>query len=200
MSLSRKMTKNPRSFLFVNPEKCIGCSLCEYACSWEKEKAFNPLNSRIRIVRVSPFITLAMTCILCEDAPCISSCPRDALSRSEETGTILVNQGRCDGCAWCIAACPYGAIRYDPNVKAVVICDLCDGNPRCKEICPEEALEFATSEEEMSKAWDSARNRWFEEAEKIMRLSKGEKVNIFKDAAEIMERIDNKLRELIPSK
>ncbi len=194
-------TKKPRSFLFVYPEKCVGCSLCEYACSWEKEKEFNPLKSRIRIVRASPFITLAMTCILCEDAPCISSCPREVLSRSEDTGAIVVvHQGRCDGCSWCIEACPYGAIGYNPDTKTVTICDMCDGNPRCKEICPEEALDLAASEEEMSKAWESARARWIEEAEKILRLSKGEKINIFKDAATIMERIDKKVKELISSK
>jgi indolepyruvate ferredoxin oxidoreductase alpha subunit len=33
-------------------DKCVGCDICEYACSFEKEKVFNPLKSRIRSVRI----------------------------------------------------------------------------------------------------------------------------------------------------
>ena len=40
-----------RKFVSADPDKCVGCQICEYACSWTKEKAFNPLKSRIRVVR-----------------------------------------------------------------------------------------------------------------------------------------------------
>ena len=42
-----------RKFVSVDPEKCVGCQICEYVCSWTKEKAFNPMKSRIRVVRVN---------------------------------------------------------------------------------------------------------------------------------------------------
>ena len=32
-----------RKFVSVDPDKCVGCQICEYACSWAKEKAFNPM-------------------------------------------------------------------------------------------------------------------------------------------------------------
>jgi indolepyruvate ferredoxin oxidoreductase alpha subunit len=34
-------------------DKCVGCNICEYACSFEKEKVFNPLKSRIRSIRIN---------------------------------------------------------------------------------------------------------------------------------------------------
>ncbi|TRO44108.1 hypothetical protein E2P42_01790, partial [Candidatus Bathyarchaeota archaeon] len=35
-----------RKFVSVDTEKCVGCQICEYVCSFTKEKAFNPMKSR----------------------------------------------------------------------------------------------------------------------------------------------------------
>ena len=68
-----------RKFVSTDPEKCVGCQICEYACSFTKEKAFNPLKSRIRVVRVNQLANMAVTCRLCEDPACVAACPRDCL-------------------------------------------------------------------------------------------------------------------------
>ena len=47
-------------FVNCDPQKCVGCDICEYACSWEKEKVFNPLKSRIRAIRLDPFSNVAI--------------------------------------------------------------------------------------------------------------------------------------------
>ena len=188
-------------FLSVNPEKCVGCSICEFACSWEKEAVLNPLKSRIRIIRGPPFIHLATTCRQCEDTPCITACPKDALFQSEETGAILVDDKKCDGCNWCLEACEYGAIRYDRDVNTVVICDLCDGNPKCKEMCPEEAIDFVAEESDIVKAWVAASKKWIDASEKLVNMTKGGGAAEFlADSKEIMERIDEKYRELFARK
>jgi len=114
-----------RKFVSADPNKCIGCCVCEYACSMVKEKTFNPTKSRIRAVRLNPLVNLAITCRLCEDPPCVAACPRDALTQSEETGIIMVDDEACNGCGWCIEACDYGAIMLHPETKVVYICDLC---------------------------------------------------------------------------
>jgi len=155
-----------RKFVSADPDKCVGCGVCEYTCAFEKEKAFNPLKSRIRTVRLHPLINLAVTCRLCEDAPCVAACPRDALEQSEETGVILVDEEKCNGCGWCIEACDYGAITLHPEKRVVVVCDLCDGEPKCVEWCPEEALDFVTRDILAQKARRAVVKKLFQEAMK----------------------------------
>ncbi len=134
-------------FVVSDTEKCTGCQICEYVCSAVKEKGFNPLLSRIRSVRVEPAFNTAVTCHLCEDPPCVRACPKKALSRDEKTGVIRVDEDKCIGCAWCIETCEFSAIVLHPVKKKVVVCDLCNGDPKCILHCPMEALHLATSEE-----------------------------------------------------
>ncbi|MEM2922634.1 MAG: 4Fe-4S dicluster domain-containing protein, partial [Candidatus Bathyarchaeia archaeon] len=129
-----------------------------------KEKAFNPLKSRIRTVRLGLIVNLALACRLCEDPPCVEACPVDALEQSEETGVIMVDEDKCTGCGWCIEACDYGAITLHPEKKVVIVCDLCDGDPKCVQWCPEEALNFITPDILAQKARLSAVKKLFREA------------------------------------
>jgi TPP-dependent indolepyruvate ferredoxin oxidoreductase alpha subunit len=120
-------------------EKCVGCDICEYACSFEKEKVFNPLKSRIRSVRINQTFNTAITCKSCKEAPCVVACEEKAITQIE-SGSILVDEQKCNACGWCIEACPYGAITLHPNTRKAIICDLCNGNPKCIPLCPENAL------------------------------------------------------------
>ncbi len=121
-------------------EKCVGCDICEYACSFEKERVFNPLKSRIRSVRIGQTFNTAVTCKGCIDVPCMVACPEKALMRSSETGAIMVDEEKCNGCGWCIEACEYGAVTMQPDKRKVIICDTCGGDPKCIPLCPESAL------------------------------------------------------------
>jgi Fe-S-cluster-containing dehydrogenase component len=133
-----------------------------------KEETFNPMKSRIRVVRLNPLINLSLACRLCEDPPCVAACPRDALTQSEETGIIQVDEDRCNGCGWCIEACDYGAVTLHPENKIVFICDLCDGDPECVKWCPEEALDFVTADILAQKARITAVKKLFQEALKTI--------------------------------
>ena len=157
-----------KKFVSADPDKCVGCCVCEYACSYEKEKTFNPLKSRIRVVRLDTVVNLSVTCRLCEDAPCVTACPRDALTRSEETGIIMVDEDKCNGCGWCIEACDFGAIMLHPERKVVFLCDLCDGDPKCIEWCPEEALDLVTEDILAQKARFGVVRKLFQEALKTV--------------------------------
>ena len=121
-------------------EKCVGCDICEYACSFEKEKVFNPLKSRIRSVRIGQIQNTAVTCKGCIDAPCILACPEKAISQAKKTGAIIIDESKCKGCDWCIDACKYGAITLHPISRKAIVCDICGGDPKCIPICPESAL------------------------------------------------------------
>jgi carbon-monoxide dehydrogenase iron sulfur subunit len=151
-------------FVSGDPSKCVGCCVCEYVCSMEHEKAYNPTKSRIRVVRLNPFVNMAIACRLCEDPQCVIACPREALLQSEETGVIMVDVGMCNGCAWCVEACDFGAIQLHPESRVAFVCDLCDGEPQCVEWCPEEALDFITEDVLAQKARILATKKLFQKA------------------------------------
>jgi electron transport protein HydN len=132
-------------YIACDPEKCVGCQICEYVCSHNKTDEFNTFRSRIRTVREHKILMTAVACRTCEDAPCVIACPRDALTQDTDTGVIRVDTGRCDGCAWCIEACDFGAISINPRTKLAEICDLCEDEedgPQCVKWCPKDALEL----------------------------------------------------------
>jgi Fe-S-cluster-containing dehydrogenase component len=58
----------------------------------------------------------------------------------------MIDEDACNGCAWCVEACDYGSIQLHPERRVVFVCDLCEGDPKCVEWCPEEALDFTTKE------------------------------------------------------
>jgi TPP-dependent indolepyruvate ferredoxin oxidoreductase alpha subunit len=135
-------------FIDCNPKKCNGCVVCEYVCSMEKEATFNPVKSRIRAVRLDTVSNMALACRACEDAPCVSACPKDALRQSAKGRTIVVDEEKCNGCGWCIEACKYGAITLHPETLKALVCDTCDGEPACIQWCPESALSLKGSSED----------------------------------------------------
>jgi TPP-dependent indolepyruvate ferredoxin oxidoreductase alpha subunit len=132
-------------FVDCNPKKCNGCVVCEYACSMEKEATFNPAKSRIRAVRLDALSNIAMACRTCEDAPCVSACPKDALRQSTVDRTIIVDEELCNACGWCIEACKYGSITLHPDTRKALVCDTCGGEPVCVQWCPESALSLKGS-------------------------------------------------------
>jgi anaerobic carbon-monoxide dehydrogenase iron sulfur subunit len=136
-----------KKFVAADPEKCIGCGVCELICAVKKEKVYSPRLSRIKILQLYRLVNMSIACKLCENAPCVTACPLGCLVQSEKTGVILVDEDKCDCCGWCMEACPYGAIVLNPEKGTVMICDLCDGEPQCVEWCPEEALDLVTQKE-----------------------------------------------------
>ena len=156
-----------RKFVSADPEKCVGCLVCEYACSMTKEKAYNPAKSRIRALRLGPLNNLAVTCRHCEDPACVAACPKEALTQEEDTGIIVVNEEACNGCAWCISACQFGAMMMHPEKKVVFTCNSCkdeEDGPQCVKWCPEEALTFVTAQTLAQKSRISAVKNLFQEA------------------------------------
>ena len=146
-----------RKFVSVDPGKCIGCGICEYACTVEKgEGVWNPLRSRIRVVRMAPVFNFALTCRGCDDAKCVKACPERALSQSESTGLLVIDQTKCKGCDWCVQACDHGGITIHSDTGKAIACDLCGGEPKCVESCPEEALEIVESDEAAEKCFNDA--------------------------------------------
>jgi len=136
-----------KKFIAADLKKCTGCGTCEIICAIKRENQYNSRCSRIKILRMFRLVNLAMTCRLCDNAPCVIACPQKCLIQSEKTGTIIVDEDKCDCCGLCIEVCHHGAISLHPKEETVLICDLCDGEPQCIEWCPEEALSLVTQKE-----------------------------------------------------
>ena len=157
-----------RKFISVDPGKCIGCGLCEYACTVEKgEGIWNPIRSRIRVVRMAPVFNFALTCRGCNDAKCVKACPERALSQSEANGLLIVDETKCKGCDWCVQACDHGGITIHADTGKAIACNLCEGKPACVDACPEEALEVVESDEAAEKRFNDALTNLCAQTEKL---------------------------------
>ena len=129
--------------LMLDYEKCTGCRTCELVCSVKHEGAANPSKSRIKIVKWEwEGRYVPMSCQQCVDAPCLAVCPVKAISRDEQLNRVQVNYDACIGCRMCVAACPFGAMSFNTDLKKVFKCDFCDGEPQCSRFCEVKAVEY----------------------------------------------------------
>ncbi len=166
-------TEQKRKFISVDPSKCIGCGICEYACTVEKGEAiWNPMRSRIRVVRMTPVFNFALSCRGCKDARCVKACPEHAIVQAEDTGLLIIDDKACKGCDWCVQACEHGGITINPETGKAIACDLCQGEPKCKEACPEEALEIVESDEAADKRFNDALTNLPAQCEQIATLAR----------------------------
>jgi formate dehydrogenase iron-sulfur subunit len=86
-------------------------------------------------------------CKHCTHAACLDVCPTGALFRTEFE-TVVVQSDICNGCGYCVTACPYGVIDIRPGDGRAWKCTLCydrlkDGlTPACAQACPTESIQF----------------------------------------------------------
>ncbi len=138
--------------IVVQSEKCTGCRMCELACSSTKEGVFIPSRSRIHVVTNGlEGWSRPVVCLQCEDPMCMAVCSVGAISKTETTqgdSLISVNKEKCKGCYQCIVACPFGAIEFFKDLRAIK-CDLCGGDPACVDFCFYGCLKFIELSDEV---------------------------------------------------
>lgn len=124
----------------VLPENCAGCRLCEMVCSLRHEQECSTTKSRIKILQGKEWaFDFPLLCIQCAEAPCIKSCPNEALYRNEATGIVVVDAA-CSGCGECLTVCPVHALGLEEDKGIIFKCDQCGGDPECVKSCPREVL------------------------------------------------------------
>ncbi len=92
-------------------------------------------------------------CKHCANAPCQEACPTGAIIRTE-FDTVYVQQDICNGCGYCVVACPFGVIARDEyGDRTAHKCTLCydrlkDGmEPACAKACPTDSIQFGEVEQ-----------------------------------------------------
>ncbi|MGY1749272.1 4Fe-4S dicluster domain-containing protein [Modestobacter sp. SYSU DS0511] len=96
-------------------------------------------------------------CKHCTHAGCLDVCPTGALFRTE-FGTVVVQGDICNGCGYCVPACPYGVIDKRKDDGRVFKCTMCydrltDGlQPACATACPTQSIQFGDLDELQARA------------------------------------------------
>jgi formate dehydrogenase iron-sulfur subunit len=168
-----------RMGFFTDTSVCIGCKACEVACkewnaipedglnltgmsydntgglgadSWrhvafiEQHKPVQPGGTEQRWLMASD------VCKHCTHAACLDVCPTGSLFRTE-FGTVVVQEDICNGCGYCVPACPYGVIDKRKEDGRVWKCTMCydrlgDGlEPACAKACPTDSIQFGPLDE-----------------------------------------------------
>lgn len=149
----------PRGGAFIEAVEmdCVGCGMCEMACSMKHFGVINKNWGRVQVIKYMLPLPKAIqtTCTQCpaEERECEKACPLNpkAIYYDSETRHMVVNADTCAGkaCLACVEACPSAAVRFVEDASPVVfVCDLCDiGNtgdrkPECVEVCQYNALRF----------------------------------------------------------
>jgi len=169
--------------IFPDVAACIDCGGCVVACNrtWdvprdeqrisistmlEGEEGAEGLNADPAAAMAqgeSPGETsVPMQCYHCENAPCVSVCPVDALVKKDD-GFVDVRDDVCIGCQYCLSACPFGAPQFPGSDDAAAQifgtggtmdkCTMCQDRqdvgkgPACAEECATDAILVGTTEQ-----------------------------------------------------
>ena len=156
--------ENAKGMLVADSTRCVGCKLCELACTEYNEGRSQPTLARVKISRnynfgprgqqagfnrgMGEFGNLRLVqdiCLQCpHPVPCATACPYQAIVMDQKTGARVVNQNKCRGCRTCQRACPWEMTTFNQTAAKASKCFLCNGDPECVAVCPTGALRFVS--------------------------------------------------------
>jgi formate dehydrogenase iron-sulfur subunit len=159
---------------FTDATLCIGCKACEVACkqwnqlpadgfgftgySYDNTKHLSATTWRHVAFKekvadgASKWLMLSDVCKHCEDAPCQQSCPTGSLVYND-FGDVYVQPDVCNGCGYCISACPFGVLGRSEEDGHAHKCTLCFDRqaggfePACAKSCPTASIQFGPLDE-----------------------------------------------------
>jgi formate dehydrogenase iron-sulfur subunit len=174
--------QQPRLGFFTDTTVCIGCKACEVACkewnavpedglkltgmSYDNTGALGASTWRhVAFIEQPPtterpdmrWLMSSDVCKHCTHAACLDVCPTGSLFRTE-FGSVVVQEDICNGCGYCVPACPYGVIEQREGDGRAWKCTLCydrlgaGREPACAQACPTDSIQFGPLEELREKA------------------------------------------------
>ena len=158
--------------MIVDINKCSLCYSCVVAC--KDEFVGNPYppysypqpdrdHKWIRLLEIEkgsyPYAKvypIPIICMHCDKAPCISACPIRGCIYRTESGVVIIDPAKCNGCKSCMDACPYKVIFFNDDRNICQKCTLCmhrlkqGQEPACVDACPSNVFLFG-EESKLSK-------------------------------------------------
>jgi formate dehydrogenase iron-sulfur subunit len=166
----------PRVGFFTDTSVCIGCKACEVACkqwndlpadggelraggSYDSTGSLGASTWRhVRFVESEHgWSFMSDVCKHCTNAGCLDACPTGALIRTDH-GTVVLQPDVCNGCGYCVTACPFGVLGREPEDGRAAKCTLCfdrtqDGlEPACAKACPTDSIQFGPLDDLVERA------------------------------------------------
>ncbi|GAC1346293.1 MAG: 4Fe-4S dicluster domain-containing protein [Myxococcales bacterium] len=93
------------------------------------------------------WLMLSDVCKHCARAGCLEACPTGAIVRTE-FGSVYVQPDICNGCGYCISACPFGVVDRREDDGRAWKCTLCydrlkeEMTPACAKACPTQSIQY----------------------------------------------------------
>ena len=166
-----------RKGFFTDTTVCIGCKACEVACkqwnqlpddgfvftgmsydntghlgaaTWRHVSFVErpvPIQSQETGLPAFSWLMMSDVCKHCQRAGCLEACPTGAIIRTE-FDSVYIQPDVCNGCGYCVVACPFGVVDRRPDDGRAWKCTLCydrlkdDLTPACAKHCPTESIVF----------------------------------------------------------
>jgi formate dehydrogenase iron-sulfur subunit len=102
------------------------------------------------------WLFLSDVCKHCEVAGCLEACPTGSIVRTP-VGSVYVQDDVCNGCGYCVVACPFGVVDRRPEplpgAGGAFKCTFCYDRqaeglvPACAKACPTESIQFGPLDE-----------------------------------------------------
>jgi formate dehydrogenase iron-sulfur subunit len=165
--------------MFTDTSLCIGCRACQVACKQWNELGLEPpewtgsyqnhahfTDKTFRLVRFveepqagGGLAWLLMSDVFkhCAEAGCLDACPTGAIHRTE-FGTVNIRQDICNGCRYCVSACPFGVVSFNADAGTAHKCTFCNDRihnglgPACAKACPTDSIQFGFRDELAARA------------------------------------------------
>ena len=171
----------PVTAFLTDSTLCIGCKACEVACkewnqvgedgldwsghSYDNTSAVGHSTWRhVKFVEHEPqpgfggnapelnsWAFSSDVCKHCQNAGCLEACPTGSIVRTE-FGGVFVQPDICNGCGYCVVACPFGVVEKNMDDGRAFKCTFCYDRqkaglvPACAKACPTESIKFGEIE------------------------------------------------------
>ncbi len=112
---SREGIPNKKWVMVIDLSRCKHALKCQHSC--QKYHHLSGMNVWLKVFKMQESENTApywmpKPCMHCDRPPCVKVCPVSATYKRSD-GIVLVDNERCVGCRFCMAACPYSTRSFN---------------------------------------------------------------------------------------